>query len=110
MGELSERIESWEVLLYEVLDGRPIWDLSQAPTQRGQATREPDSAPMPAHQLARAYSTPAPKSSLQLDAGGSLWTGRHFQIKKDEISAGRTKNAARDWGFFSQFETPRAES
>jgi len=153
VGELSERMESWEVLLYEVLDGRPIWDLatrsasapgphmrecgeakeredscenlSQAPTQRGQATRELDSGPVPAHKLAKAYSTPAPKSSLQLkrihdlctnkhrllllDAGGSLGTRRHFQIKKDEISAGRTKNAARDWGFFSHFETPRAD-
>jgi hypothetical protein len=31
MGDFSESMENLEVLLYEVLDGRPIWNLATRP-------------------------------------------------------------------------------
>ena len=31
MGDFSEGMESLEVLIYEVLDGRPIWNLATRP-------------------------------------------------------------------------------
>lgn len=139
VGDLSEHIDHLEVLLFEVLDGRPIWDLaarpapgftahmgecaeiaqkleessenlSQAPTERGRVAHDAETGPVPAHMLGTSYaSSPVHTSSLPSVPGGGSITRRRWQVKKEDITEGRTKNAARDWGFFSQFETPRLD-
>jgi len=135
VGDLDQHLD---LLLFELLDGRPLWDLaarrrqvwdggarpaerlrddcargaskqeclcdldlSRAGTERGQPD---DWAPVLARTLCHAADASPPE---QRECGGQGSAMGHSERRKHEISEGKTKNAARDWGFFAQFETPR---